>query len=49
MSHSAWPFDWLQTGAGGKVTMLRREGGKHEWEQPGINTTSSVIAFFGLQ
>jgi polyhydroxybutyrate depolymerase len=39
----------LWNGAGGKVTVLRPVGGKHEWEQPGINTTSSVIAFFGLQ
>jgi polyhydroxybutyrate depolymerase len=39
----------LWHGARGSVSVLRPIGGKHQWAQPGIDTTSSVIAFFGLQ
>jgi polyhydroxybutyrate depolymerase len=32
----------------GSVTVLRPVGGKHQWPQPGIDTTRTIIRFFGL-
>jgi len=34
--------------AHGSVTVLRPVGGKHQWPQPGIDTTQTIIKFFGL-
>ena len=34
--------------ARGSVTVLRPVGGRHEWDQPGIDTTGTVLQFFGV-
>jgi len=34
--------------AGSQVTVLRPVGGGHTWDQPGIDTTGTVLRFFGF-
>lgn len=35
--------------AGGRVTVLQPVDGRHEWSQPGIDTTETILDFFGLR